>query len=41
MGDLEGIEDRSTAEAAAELGIPLGQGFYLGRPSDAAEFIEK
>jgi EAL domain-containing protein (putative c-di-GMP-specific phosphodiesterase class I) len=35
---LEGIEDQSTADAAAELGIPLGQGFLFGRPADATAF---
>ena len=36
---LEGIEDASTAQAAADLGIPLGQGFFFSRPADAASFI--
>ncbi len=33
---LEGIEDRSTADAAAELAIAYGQGFLFGRPADPA-----
>jgi EAL domain-containing protein (putative c-di-GMP-specific phosphodiesterase class I)/ActR/RegA family two-component response regulator len=33
---LEGIEDVSTADMAARLGIKYGQGFLLGRPSDPA-----
>ena len=35
---LEGIEDESTAIAAMEMAIPLGQGFYFGRPADASVF---
>lgn len=35
---LEGIEDASTAEAAADLRIPLGQGFFFGYPADASTF---
>lgn len=35
---LEGIEDESTAAMAAHLGIPLGQGFYFGRPADPSTF---
>ncbi len=35
---LEGVEDESTAAAAAELGIPLGQGFLFSHPADAAAF---
>ena len=31
---LEGIEEASTAEAAADLGIPFGQGYLFGRPAD-------
>lgn len=34
---LEGIEHFSTAQAAAELKIPLGQGFYFGRPVDVRD----
>ena len=33
---LEGIEDASTADAAREMGIELGQGYLFGRPADAA-----
>jgi EAL domain-containing protein (putative c-di-GMP-specific phosphodiesterase class I) len=33
---LEGIEDVSTAEMAARLGIKYGQGFLFGRPADPA-----
>lgn len=36
---LEGIEDQSTATMAAQLGIPLGQGFFLGRPADPSVFV--
>lgn len=35
---LEGIEDASTAEAAARLGIRLGQGYLFGRPTEASAF---
>ena len=35
---LEGIEDVTTAHAAAELQIPLGQGFLFGRPAHASSF---
>lgn len=31
---IEGIEDRSTARAAADLDIHFGQGYLFGRPSD-------
>lgn len=33
---LEGIEDVSTAEMAARMGIKYGQGFLFGRPCDPA-----
>lgn len=33
---LEGIEEISTAEAAAELGVTLGQGYLFGRPTDVS-----
>jgi len=32
---LEGIETRQTADAARDIGIPLGQGFYFAQPSTA------
>ena len=35
---LEGIEEASTAAAATELGIPLGQGFFFAKPAEAATF---
>lgn len=35
---LEGVEDASTAEMAARLGIKYGQGFLFGRPADPASF---
>ena len=35
---LEGIESKETADAAASLGIPLGQGFHFGHPADAVTF---
>jgi EAL domain-containing protein (putative c-di-GMP-specific phosphodiesterase class I)/ActR/RegA family two-component response regulator len=34
---LEGIEERSTAKAAAALGIALGQGYLFGRPADPVD----
>jgi len=36
---LEGIEDLSTARAAQDLQIPLGQGFLFGRPADVADYF--
>jgi len=36
---LEGIEDESTATAAAHLGIPLGQGYFFARPADPSAFV--
>ena len=36
---LEGIEDESTAMMAAHLGIPLGQGYFFGRPADPSTFV--
>lgn len=36
---LEGIEEESTAMMAAHLGIPLGQGYFLGRPADPSTFV--
>ncbi len=35
---LEGIESRATAEAATELGIKYGQGFYFAEPGRATVF---
>ena len=35
---LEGIEEASTAEMAARMGIKYGQGFLFGRPADSASF---
>ena len=29
----EGIETQAELEAVIEAGVPLGQGYYLGRPS--------
>jgi EAL domain-containing protein (putative c-di-GMP-specific phosphodiesterase class I) len=36
---VEGIEEASTADAAAQLGIKYGQGFYFHRPAEAEVFI--
>ncbi len=36
---LEGIEQPSTAAAAVDLGIPLGQGYLFGIPADASIFL--
>ena len=36
---VEGIEHASTADAAAELGIKYGQGFYFHRPAEADAFL--
>ncbi len=35
---LEGVENEATLVAARELGIPLAQGYHLGRPGPAAEW---
>lgn len=37
---LEGVEHQSTAEVAAGLGIPLGQGFFFGHPADASALLD-
>lgn len=36
---LQGIEQQRTADAAAEMGIPLGQGYLFGHPADASIFL--
>jgi EAL domain-containing protein (putative c-di-GMP-specific phosphodiesterase class I) len=36
---LEGIETPATADAALEIGIPLGQGYYFAQPSSADEML--
>ena len=36
---VEGIETRATADAAREIGIPLGQGYYFARPSSPDEML--
>lgn len=38
---LEGIEDSSTAEAGAELGIRYGQGYLFGRPTEPGAFAKR
>ncbi len=38
---LEGIEEQSTADAAAELGIPLGQGYLFGHPTDPWNLLQQ
>lgn len=35
---LEGVESAATAQAAAELGIELAQGYHFGRPSAASHW---
>lgn len=35
---LEGVEDQSTADAARDLGIPLAQGYFFGRPAVAQTY---
>lgn len=37
---LEGIEHQATADAAAALGIPFGQGYFFGHPADASTFVK-
>ena len=36
MPIAEGVENQAQADALAELGCDLAQGFHLGRPADAA-----
>ncbi|HEY8131335.1 MAG TPA: EAL domain-containing response regulator [Thermoanaerobaculia bacterium] len=38
---LEGIETERTDEFARETGITFGQGYYYGRPADAAVLLER
>lgn len=38
---LEGVEQEATANMAAGLGIPLGQGFFFGYPADASTFLDR
>ena len=35
----EGIEDRNTYERLLELGCDMGQGYYMGKPMSAEEFV--
>ena len=37
---LEGVESKATADAARQLGIPLGQGYYFARPGSAVEALQ-
>jgi diguanylate cyclase (GGDEF)-like protein len=37
----EGVEDRETLEQLRELGCDRAQGYYIGHPMPAAEFIER
>jgi len=37
----EGVEDRETLERLRELGCDRAQGYYIGHPMPAAEFIER
>ena len=37
----EGIEDAATQRLLTEMGCDLGQGYYLGRPEPAADFIAR
>jgi EAL domain-containing protein (putative c-di-GMP-specific phosphodiesterase class I)/ActR/RegA family two-component response regulator len=36
---LEGIESAATRDAAVNLGIPYGQGYFFGRPASPSTFI--
>lgn len=36
----EGIEDQETMDALADLGCDIGQGYYIARPKEAAQFEE-
>jgi diguanylate cyclase (GGDEF)-like protein len=37
----EGVEDEATAERLLELGCPLGQGYYFGRPEPVAALVAR
>ncbi|HXI11995.1 MAG TPA: EAL domain-containing protein [Thermoanaerobaculia bacterium] len=37
---LEGIEERETAVAAAQIGIRYAQGYYFARPAEASTFLQ-
>jgi EAL domain-containing protein (putative c-di-GMP-specific phosphodiesterase class I) len=37
----EGIEDAATQRMLIEMGCDFGQGYYLGRPEPAADFIAR
>lgn len=37
----EGVEDAKTAKRLAELGCPLGQGYYFGRPAPVAALAHR
>jgi len=37
----EGVENAETAERLAELGCPLGQGFYFGRPEPIGALTDR
>ena len=36
---LEGIENKADFETVKQLGVPYGQGYYLGRPQDIAFYL--
>ncbi len=38
---LEGIETGQTADAARQIGIPLGQGFYFAQPAPAEQILRR
>ncbi|MEO5830004.1 MAG: EAL domain-containing protein, partial [Rhodanobacter sp.] len=37
----EGIEDQSTEDLLASMGCDFGQGYHLGRPEPAADFVHR
>ena len=37
----EGVEDAKTAERLVELGCPMGQGYYFGRPEPIAALASR
>jgi diguanylate cyclase (GGDEF)-like protein len=37
----EGVEDQATQDLLADMGCDFGQGYHLGRPEPAAEFIAR
>ena len=37
----EGVEDQATQDLLADMGCDYGQGYHLGRPEPAADFVAR